>query len=365
MRMLNRLLGLLIMTSAASASAASVGEIEQKIAAAKAAGKHIWIQVLDDSSVFLQDSSKFEQTVFTSSFKSAIGSNFEVIEVRSSEMSADPELNKWVTQFKPAGKLATILLDSRGLIYLKQNPTEAMERLLGNGASAEDAQKFFADSAQRLKGQRADLVDQWNKNDEIRQLPFLQSAIRTAQATGQPILVKLTPTGTSAGNPFFGSLFNDTTARSKLRSTSAPVEASESNNSHGGQVRKFSPNLPSIVGGVPPRRQGQTQANTSFLVLDVPAVSLEDLPADQARFLELVGAPSKQGILAIVQPSGAVDVVVEPIGWVNQNRSSIGGPFRIDDMTKLLDWLADQPHRARDIERSKYCGGALSFLSGF
>ncbi len=354
-----RILSFTCMIVATAAQAARVDEIEAKIQRAKATGKHVWLQLIDDNSISVSESQRFEKNVFTSGFKQSISAKFEVIEVRSSEIGADNQLSKWVTAFKPAGKLTTILLDDTGSIYLKQNPDAALGEFMDGKGDKRGAQKHFRERAFSLHDTRAAHVKKQKAAQEIRELPFLQTAIDRARVSGRPLLVNLAPTDTASASGSFATLLQDVFDNRNTQDMSpvmTPTEPSER--------EKFRRNQSSILGGiVTPVRGNTTAPSKGFLVFNVATTDTKNLPPDQKRFFDLVGM-RPQDVLAVIQPDGTVDAVLNPHSWVLQNKKTLGGLPRVQDVEVLRDWLAEQPAIARGLERSGYCGGVLNLMHG-
>lgn len=357
-----RFLTLCLSMLTAATQAGQVEDIQAKIKTAKLADKHIWIQLLDDTSIFAQDSARFEEAVFTPHFVRSLRSDFSVIEIRSSEVSTDADLKAWVSKFMPEGMFATILLDSLGKIYVKQNPTLVLNQLLAKKTSLRGAQKYFRTKARELKAKRSPFEQVLKMNARIKALPFLQEALAEARRSGQTLLINLAPQDTAAAAQFIGRYL---AILFKRQSSSGRdiISAATREDATALSRPRLVPNLPSIVRGPPPAWVGNTTPpEQGFLVYNVESTNnTHDLRADHVEFFRLIGL-RPQAVLAVMQPNGRVDGVVNPTNWISRHRQKPGGFLGLSDVELLGDWAAAQPAKASEAARAKYCGGILNLL---
>lgn len=353
--MLFRLL-ISLVTISFGAQAATINDIETQIKAAKAAGKHTWIQILDNTSTssFRSDSESFEKNVFSPNFVSQLGEEFNVITLTSREMNASPELNKWVGQFKILSRPTTILLDSEGMMYLKQNSTEAMSKY----DSKADREKIFLDKAHELKLTREGYTQLRKAKQQVSALPFVASAIENARATGKTVLLNIEPSKEISS--FFSTRNADAILNNHSGSKLAKSEESASDTAAARQ-RLFSLNNSAIA---PPNTRpaaSSTAPANRFELVNVTAGS-----NGVNEFFKIIGK-RPQSLIAVVANDGSVDFTVNPIQWINQHRSDThapGGPYRLEELEAFGRMLTTQPAAASARLRSSYCGAYLSLVSG-
>ncbi|HVJ63995.1 MAG TPA: hypothetical protein VM901_01940 [Bdellovibrionota bacterium] len=354
------------------AQASSVADIEARMQQAREAGKHVWLQLLDNSSVNAFDSNEFERRVLTPDFESAVAENFEVIKIYSSELDANSELFHWVTtQYKPRGRLAIVLIDEDNLPYVKESPAPLLASLSQDSPHQRDLDVFFAHRALELKAVRSPWVEnsrlQRETNSQVRKLGFLKLALEKAQATGRPVLLNLAPANTVAASAQFASLLRDGLLKTHANIESVAVTDAPTAGPKAKSERRFRFNLPSLVAGPAHVPQPVVALNeTSFMLYTPTSPGTRSLPEDQREFFRLIQR-APQGILAVIEPNGRVDAVVNPEQWINEKRPRMGGPIRIDDTVALGHWLSEQPRLALAARNKaqNYCGGILNFAAGF